>query len=91
MGTCLVFFYANNVIVGERDSEWLQNVLNIIIRLFWRYKIVENVAKSWMMICQPGLIWSGMLEDAVGRRCPGFEASYSEILRKRISYPECGI
>ena len=36
VGRCLGFFYDGNGMVRARDSEWLQNALNVLISLFWR-------------------------------------------------------
>ena len=53
VGICLGVFYADDSMIGAWDPEWLQNVLKIIIGIFWRYGIVENFAKSRTMTCQP--------------------------------------
>ena len=40
---------------------------------------------------QPGSIWSGMSEEAVGRQCTSVGASYHERLQIRIPWTECGV
>ena len=60
VGICLGLFYDDYVMVSAQDSEWLQNALNVIVDLFWRYGLVKNIAKSQTMTCQPGAIWLGM-------------------------------
>ena len=66
VGHCLGSFYAGNSMVGSWDPEWTQGAINVLIDLSWRYGLVSNVAKSKAMVCQPGVIRSGMLEEAVG-------------------------
>ena len=91
VGRCLGVFYTDKCMVGARDSEWLQNALNIRIGLFWRYRLVTNIANYRRMMCQPGALWSGTPEEAVGRRCTGLWVSYHERLRRRIPCPERGV
>ena len=64
MGRCLRVFYAGDGMVGSRDSDWLQHSMNIFIVLFRSYGLVANVSKSCTMICQPGALRSGILEEA---------------------------
>ena len=64
---CMGMFYMYDGLVGLRDPEWLQGALNVIIGLFQKYGLVANVAKSKAMICQPGEIWFGMPDEAVGQ------------------------
>ena len=59
--------YADDSMVGSRDLEWLQGALNMLIRLFHRYRLVENVIKYKAITYQPGTLRSGMSEEAVGR------------------------
>ena len=56
--------------------EWLQGDLNVLICLFLRYGLVDNVAKYKAVKLQPGTLWSIMLEDAVGLWCMGRGATY---------------
>ena len=58
VGRCLGFFNANNNMVGAWDSEWLQNVLNVLIGLFKRYGLIANFVNSRTMMCQPRSLWS---------------------------------
>ena len=44
VGICLGVFYAENGMLGARDSEWLQNALNVLIGLFHLYRFVTIVA-----------------------------------------------
>ena len=67
VGRCLVVFYADNVMFVTWESDWLHNVLNVIISLFRRYGIVINIAKSRMIACQPGALRSLVSEEAMVR------------------------
>ena len=39
-------FYDNDGMVGSRDSEWIQHLMNFLVGLFWQYGLAANVAKS---------------------------------------------
>ena len=39
---CLVFFYSEEIMVKEWDSEWLQNALNVLVGLFCQYRLITN-------------------------------------------------
>ena len=56
VGIFLVFFYADNGMIVEWDSEWLQNALRVLIGFFRRYGLVINIAKSRMIACQTGAL-----------------------------------
>ena len=66
VGQCLGLFYANDGMGVSRYPEWIQGALNVLVGLFRRYGMVENVAKSKAIKCHPGGIRSEMSEDAVG-------------------------
>ena len=69
VGRCLGVFYADDDMVGSREPDWLQNLMNILVGLFRRYGLAANVAKSHTMTCQPGRLWSGMPEEAHDLKC----------------------
>ena len=69
LGRWLVGFFAGDGMIGTKDSEWLQNALNVLIVVFRRYGLAANVAKSQTMMCQPIAPRLRMSEEAVGRRC----------------------
>ena len=71
--------------VDSRDSDWLQNAMNVLIRLFRRYSLAANVKKSRTMTFQPGELWAGMSEDAMALKCTGVGDLYRVRLRRRIS------
>ena len=83
MGRCLVFFYNNDGMIGSRDSEQLQNALNVLSRLFQWYGIITNVAKSHMITCRPRALRLGISEEVVGHQYTGVGLSYHERLRRR--------
>ena len=78
VGRCLGLFNANYGMIEASDSEWLHNKINFLIGLFWRYGLVENVAKLLTMTFQPRAIRPGMSKEAVGRRCTGVGELYHE-------------
>ena len=78
------FFYADDGMVSSRYSYWLQHSMEILISIFWRYGLADNVAKSRTMTCQPGTLRSGIPEEAREHNFMGVGASYHERLRKRI-------
>ena len=88
---CLGFFYADDVMVGSRDSGWLQHLMNVLIGLFRRYGLVVNFNKSRAMKCQPDALSIGMSEESKKLKCTGVRYSYHERLRRLISCPECRV
>ena len=59
-GLCLGVFYANDGMVGSRDVEWIQHLMNVLVGLLRQYGLVSNIAKSRMMMCQPDSLRLGM-------------------------------
>ena len=53
VGRCVGVFYADDGMVGSRDSYWLQHAMNALVDLFRRYGMAANVAKSRTMTYQP--------------------------------------
>ena len=51
VGRYLGVFYDEDGMVGSRDSDWLQNVMNVLVGLFRRYGMAANIAKSRTMKC----------------------------------------
>ena len=64
---CLGFFCDGDVMVGSRDSDWLQHLMNVLIRLFRQYGLAANVDKK----LQPSVIRLGMSEDSRVRNYMG--------------------
>ena len=46
VGRCLGVFCDNDGMVGSHNSKWLQHAMNIPVRLFRRYGLAANIAKS---------------------------------------------
>ena len=44
-------FYTYESMVGLWDPEWIQGSLNVLIGLFWWYRLMYNVANSKSMKC----------------------------------------
>ena len=84
-------FYTYDGLVGSPVPCFLQGSLIVLIGLFRRYGLLDNVAKSKAMMCQPGVIQSGMSKEAVGRWSTGRGETYKERLRRRILCPACGV
>ena len=91
VGPCLGLIYSDNIMVGSQDLEWIQGKLNVIIGLFQRYGLAENVFKYKAMAFHPGEIRSRMSEEAVGRGCTVKGETYICQLRRRIPCTDCGV
>ena len=83
-------FYANNGMFDSRDSEWIQHVMDVLVVLFRRYGLAENVTQSRKITCQPGALRAGMSEEVMALKCTGVGDSYRVIIQRRIPFPECG-
>ena len=84
VGQCLELFYADDGMVGSRDSDWLQNAMNALVGLFRRYVLAANVTKSHTMTCQTGALRAGMSEESMALKCTGAADSYQMRLQRRI-------
>ena len=51
VGRCLGVFYANNGMVGSRESDWMQHTMNVLVGVFRRYGLAANIKKSHKMTC----------------------------------------
>ena len=84
VGRILGFFYSDDGILGSRYLEWLHGALNVLIRLFWRIGLADNVTNHKTIMCQPAVIRSGIPEEAFGRSSTGKAATYRECLRIKM-------
>lgn len=84
-------FYLDDGLLGFHDPEWLQGVLNVLIGLFRRIGLMENLTKSKMMTCQSGAIRLVMSEEVVGRISTGKGDTYRENLRRCLPCLYCGV
>ena len=71
VGRCMGIFYVNDGMVGSRNVEWLQHLINVLVGLFWWYGRADNVAKSRRMTCRPGALRLGMSAEAKSLKCTG--------------------
>ena len=81
VGRCLGAFYADDGMVGSRDPDWLQHVMNVLFGLFQMYGLAANVVKSRTMTCQLGALRPGMSEEAKALKCTGVGDSPGETLK----------
>ena len=58
--------------------------MNVLVGLFRRYGLADNVAKSLSMKCQPVALKSGMSADAKALKFTGVGESYHMRLQHRI-------
>ena len=91
VGQCMGIFYADDGMIGSRDTEWFQGAINVLIWLFRRIRFMANVAKSKTTTWQPGAIHTGMPEEAFSKRRKGELATYRNCMRQHIPCPECGV
>ena len=80
VGWCLGVFYDDDVMVGSRESNWLQHAMNVLVGLCRRYGLAANVEKSRTMTCHPRALRVGMLEEDMELKCTGVGDLYQLIL-----------
>ena len=51
VGRCLEVFYADDSMVGSRDSKWLHHSTNVLVGLFLQYGLASNIFKYRTMTC----------------------------------------
>ena len=56
-------FYADDIMIGSRDPDWLQGDINVLIVLFRGVLLMSNIEKSNTMTCQPGDILTVISEE----------------------------
>jgi hypothetical protein len=59
----LVAFYIDNGLVASRDPIWLQSSLDILVSLFECIGLYTNAAKTKVMMCVPGRMREGYMEE----------------------------
>ena len=91
VGRYLKVFYADDSMIGSRDPDCLQHLMNVVVGLFWRYGLVSDVTKSHLMACQPGALRSGISVKAKSLKCTGVGDSYRVRIRCWIPFPEYGV
>ena len=75
-GRSMGVFYVEDGFIVYQEPEWLQGDLNIIIELFQHIGLMVSAAKSKIIMCQPGIIRSGMSEEAMGQQSMGKGDTY---------------
>ena len=63
----LSMFYADDGIIGSRDSRWLQDSLTVLVSMFRRIGLQTNTAKTRTMNCFPGHIRGAESDEAYTR------------------------
>ena len=89
-GESNLVFYADNVWIMGRDTDWVQEELEIIVDMFRRVGMEKNLDKMKAMICTQGLIWVQIREAMYKRRETGEGEKFWERKRTSVSYLECG-
>ena len=71
IGMIIGVFYADDVIMGSQDPEWIQGAINELIGIFHRVRLMANIEKSKTMTCHLGKIRTGISEEAFSWRIVG--------------------
>ena len=77
--------------VQSRNLDWLHHVVNVMVGLFRRYSLSDNVAKSRKMTFQTVALRADMLEEAMALKCTGVGDSYRVRLQRCTPCLECGV
>ena len=64
LGWFMGVFYSDDGMIRSRDPEWFQGDINFLIRILRIVGLMANVIKSKTINCQPGVIVTGMSEEA---------------------------
>ena len=73
--------YADDGPIGLRDLEWLQIVLNVLIILFCKVRLMDITKKYRKTTCHMGEIHTGMSEEDFNQNITGDGATYWEPFR----------
>ncbi len=57
-------FYVNNGYIASRNTEFLQEALNILVKTFKHINLATNTKKTQAMICTPGKIRVQLPKDS---------------------------
>ena len=90
VGQCMGVFYADDGMIGSRNPEWIQGDINVLIGVFIRVGLMENIAKYKTMNYQTGVIHMGISEGGFIQRSKGYGATYHECIRRRIPFLDYG-
>ena len=83
-------FYAYDVLIYSNNQVWPQWVFDIIIGLFDKFGIINNVANILEMVCHPGTIASQKYSTYYG--CQMNSTGYTHCVKQRrmLVFGECG-
>ena len=85
----IALFYADDGLIASRDSEWLQQSIDVLTDLFARVGLKTNTTKTKAMICTPGYIATQMSDQQYRRRMRGTGQTYRERQRRRVECSLC--
>ena len=88
-GRCLRVFCIDNNMVGSRDPDCLQHLMDFLVGLFLRYGFTYNIAKSCSITCQPSALMSEISVESKALKCMGVEYSYRVRLQQWMSSLVC--
>ena len=88
---CMGVFNVDDSMVGSRDFDWLQHLMNVLVRFFRRYGLAGNISNSCTMTFQTGVLRSGKSEEDMERKYTGVGASYCKKLWRCTPCPECRV
>ena len=77
--------------IGSRDPDWLHRLTNLMVGLFQRYGLADNVTKSCLMTCQPGALRSRVSVEDKALKCTGVGESYRVRIQRRIPCLDYGV
>ena len=59
-----VLFYVDDGLLASRDPVWLQTSFNLLVQLFECVGLKTNAKKTMVMVCCPGPITCGFMEES---------------------------
>ena len=71
VGRCVGVLYADNCMVRFCNSGWLQHAMDVLVGLFRRYGLADNIAKSRTMTCHTSAFRAGMSEESMALKRTG--------------------
>jgi hypothetical protein len=80
----LVAFYIDDGLVASRDPVWLQSSFDILVSLFECIGLYMNAAKTKVMMCVPGRIREGYMEEEYTLHRSGAETATNRKRRRVV-------
>ena len=78
-------FYIDDSRIAAHDHEWVQDVLIVMIVMFCRMGIDDNLKNTKAMVCTPRFIWGKWGETVYKRQATGKGATFRDRKRMRVS------